>query len=83
MTSMPARRFGLAQRGQITEGFAADFVLFDPAAIRDTATFADPIRQAEGIHSVWVNGTLSYTAQGLTGSRAGRFLARARTAWVQ
>ena len=83
MTSMPARRFGLAQRGQITEGFAADFVLFDPAAIRDTATFADPIRQAEGIHSVWVNGTLSYTAQGLTGSRAGRFLPRARTEWIQ
>jgi N-acyl-D-amino-acid deacylase len=32
---------------------------------------------ARGIHSVWVNGTLSYTAQGLTGDRAGRFLPRA------
>lgn len=83
MTSMPAQRFGLGQRGQITEGYAADLILFDPDTIRDNATFADPIRPAVGIHSVWVNGTLSYTAQGLTGSRAGRFLARARTAWVQ
>lgn len=83
MTSMPARRFGLAQRGQIAEGFAADLVLFGPRNIHDTATFADPIRPAAGIHSVWVNGTLSYTAQGLTGNRAGRFLPRGRTEWVQ
>ncbi|WP_109484527.1 N-acyl-D-amino-acid deacylase family protein [Occallatibacter savannae] len=83
MTSMPAQRFGLAHRGMIAEGYAADLVLFDPATIRDTATFADPIRPAAGIHSVWVNGTLSYTAQGLTGHRAGRFLPRERTEWVQ
>jgi len=83
MTSMPAKRFGLARRGQIAEGYAADLVLFDPDTIQDTATFADPIRSATGIHSVWVNVTLSYTAQGLTGSRAGRFLPRARTEWVQ
>ena len=83
MTSMPARRFGLAERGQITEGYFADLVLFDPRTINDTATFADPIHPAAGIHSVWVNGTLSYTAQGHTGKRAGRFLPRARTEWVQ
>lgn len=83
MTSMPAQRFGLAERGRIAEAFSADLVLFDPKTIRDTATFADPIRPAVGIHSVWVNGVLSYTAQGLTGSRAGRFLPRARTEWVQ
>ena len=83
MTSMPATRFGLAGRGQIAEGRAADLVLFDHRTIRDTATFANPVRPAAGIHSVWVNGTLSYTAQGLTGHRAGRFLPRARTEWVQ
>ena len=83
MTSMPAQRFGLAHRGQIAEGYAADLVLFDPVTIRDTATFADPNRPAFGIHSVWVNGTLSYTAQGLTGDRAGCYLPRARTEWVQ
>lgn len=83
MTSMPAQRFGLAHRGRIAEGYFADLVLFDANTVRDTATFADPIRPAQGIHSVWVNGKLSYTAQGLTGNRAGRFLPRARTEWVQ
>ena len=83
MTSMPAQRFGLAQRGMITEGYYADLVLFDPETIHDAATFADPMRPAHGIHSVWVNGMLSYTSQGLTGSRAGRFLPRAKTEWVQ
>jgi N-acyl-D-amino-acid deacylase len=83
MTTMSARRFGLAQRGAIAENYWADLVLFDPDAIADTATFADPIRPAHGIAGVWVNGALSYTAQGLTGSRAGRFLPRAATEWLQ
>ncbi len=83
MTSMPARRFGLNERGAIAEGHWADLVLFNPQTVEDTATFADPIRPARGIERVWVNGTLSYTAQGITGNRAGRFLARARTEWLQ
>lgn len=83
MTSMPAQRFGLAQRGRVAENHWADLVLFDPETIRDTATFANPIRPAEGIHAVWVNGVLSYTAQGLTGDRAGCFLPRDKTEWVQ
>ena len=83
MTAMPAQRFGLAERGWIRPGFHADLVLFDPATILDTATFADPMRPAQGIHSVWVNGTLSYTADGATGARAGQFLPRARTTWIQ
>jgi N-acyl-D-aspartate/D-glutamate deacylase len=83
MTSLPAQRFGLTQRGTIAEGSWADLVLFDPDTIGDIATFADPIRPARGINAVWVNGALSYTARGLTGTRAGRFLPRAKTAWVQ
>jgi N-acyl-D-aspartate/D-glutamate deacylase len=83
MTSLPAQRFGLVQRGSIAENYWADLVLFDPETIHDTATFADPIRPAEGIRAVWVNGTLSYTAQGLTGNRAGHFLPRDKTDWVQ
>jgi N-acyl-D-aspartate/D-glutamate deacylase len=83
MTGMPARRFGLAERGLIREGYCADLVLFDPERILDTATFADPVQTASGIESVWVNGTLSYTAEGLTGQRAGRFLRRTRTTWLQ
>jgi N-acyl-D-aspartate/D-glutamate deacylase len=82
MTAMPARRFGLRQRGMIREGCYADLVLFDPERIVDTATFADPIRPAKGIEGVWVNGVLSYTADGATGARAGRFLPRDRAAWT-
>jgi N-acyl-D-aspartate/D-glutamate deacylase len=83
MTSMPARRFGLAERGLIRNGYSADLVLFDPAEILDLATFTDPVRPSQGIESVWVNGVLSYTAQGATSSRAGRFLSRGKTPWIQ
>jgi N-acyl-D-amino-acid deacylase len=83
MTAMPAQRFGLARRGLIREGFFADLVLFDPDEIVDTATFSNPIQPARGIVSVWVNGRLTYTAEGPTGARAGRFLPRARTTWIQ
>lgn len=76
MTGMPGKRFRLAQRGLISEGYYADIVLFDPASIMDTATFDDPAQPAKGILSVWVNGVLSYTAEGLSSNRAGRFLGR-------
>lgn len=83
MTAMAAQRFGLSERGWIRAGFHADLVLFDPLTILDTATFTDPVRPAQGIHSVWVNGVLSYTADGATGERAGQFLPRSRTTWIQ
>ncbi|HVC46347.1 MAG TPA: D-aminoacylase [Terracidiphilus sp.] len=77
MTSLSAERFGLVGRGRIRSGYFADLVLFDPLRIRDTATFGDPIRPAEGIQAVWVNGALAYTPAGATTNRAGRFLPRA------
>jgi len=83
MTGMPAQRFGISGRGLIRKGFCADLTLFDPEKIIDTATYADPARTAEGIERVWVNGVLSYTAQGATQERAGRFLPRGRTEWIQ
>ena len=83
MTGLPAQRFGLAERGLIRENYCADLVLFDPDKIIDTATFTDPVRPAEGISCVWVNGILSYTTQGATSHRAGCFLARGKTAWIQ
>jgi N-acyl-D-amino-acid deacylase len=83
MTAMPAQRFGLAGRGLIREGYCADLVLFDPGTIIDTATFSDPVRAAQGIAGVWVNGVLSYSTKGPTTNRAGHFVARGKTAWVQ
>ena len=83
MTGMPAQRFGLEDRGLIRQGYWADLVLFDPEKIVDTATFTDPVRPAEGIRSVWVNGVLSYTDRGAAENRAGQFLARGKTAWIQ
>jgi N-acyl-D-amino-acid deacylase len=83
MTGMPAQRFGLAGRGLIREGYCADLVLFDAQKIIDTATFNQPVSPAEGIAAVWVNGVLSYTAQGATGKRAGQFVVRGKTTWIQ
>jgi N-acyl-D-amino-acid deacylase len=82
MTGMPAQRFGLADRGYIRRDYFADLVLFDPATIIDTATYEEPIRPAAGIVAVWVNGALSYTANGAMGTRAGRFLPRGKTSWI-
>jgi N-acyl-D-amino-acid deacylase len=76
MTGLPAGRFGLAGRGLIREGYWADLVLFDPALVRDAATYADPRRPAAGIAAVWVNGVASSRDQTPTGERGGRFVAR-------
>ncbi len=56
LTGRPARRLRLTDRGLIREGYYADLVLFDPATVRDTATFDNPRQQAEGIPYVFVNG---------------------------
>jgi N-acyl-D-amino-acid deacylase len=72
----------LADRGHIRRDYAADLVLFDSATIIDTATYEEPIRPAAGIIAVWVNGALSYTANGAMGTRAGRFLPRSKTSWI-
>lgn len=76
MTGLSAARFGLAERGEIREGYWADLVLFDPLRVRDVADFTAPQRAAEGIDGVWVNGVLSYRDGQANGARAGRFLAR-------
>ena len=77
MTGLTASRFRLKDRGLLRPGYHADLVLFDPSTIADVATFTDPTRPSIGIHGVWVNGVLSYTADGATGCRAGRFVRRA------
>lgn len=83
MTGLPAQRFGLSDRGLIRKNCAADLVLFDPETILDTATFTEPVQAAQGIAAVWVNGALSYKSEGATGTRAGRFIERGYTQWIQ
>ncbi|NBB84237.1 MAG: amidohydrolase family protein, partial [Alphaproteobacteria bacterium] len=76
MTGATARVFGLADRGTIRPGAAADLVLFDPETVADTATYDHPARPATGIETVWVAGRPVWTDSGATGERPGRFLAR-------
>ena len=57
MTSLPARRMNLTDRGILAPGAFADVLIFDPARFRDRATFAEPTRLAEGLDWVFLNGT--------------------------
>lgn len=74
MTSRPAARIGLEDRGVLAEGMFADIVVFDPEEIRDVATFEDSHRYAEGIVHVLVNGLLTIQDGQHTKERAGQVL---------
>ncbi len=72
MTGLPAKTFGLRDRGVIREGAYADLVVFDPERIIDLATYEDPVQQAAGIDYVLVNGALSLRQGDLGPGRSGR-----------
>jgi dihydroorotase/N-acyl-D-amino-acid deacylase len=74
MTGMSAARFGLVDRGAVRAGAFADLVVFDPGAIADVATYADPHHPPAGIAHVFVNGTAVVRDGGHTGARPGRTL---------
>jgi len=76
MTSLPATKIGLESRGTLKERFWADIVIFDPATIRDNATFDNPHQYPEGIDYVIVNGEVVVGNGRLTGVRSGRVLKR-------
>ncbi len=78
MTSLPAKKFKLAKRGVIAEGNYADIVLFDPNTIMDLATYKEPFKPALGVHSVWVNGEITYEPDKGVMNRNGRMLTPAR-----
>lgn len=59
MSGFPASRVKLTDRGRLAKGFAADVVVFDPATVRDRATFAQPFQYPEGISVVIVNGKIA------------------------
>jgi len=79
MTGLTAAMFGLAGRGMLKEGFAADLVLFDEAAIDETASFEKPVAPAKGIDTVIVNGEPVWREGRPTAARPGRVLQPART----
>ena len=74
MTSLPAQRAGLVHRGVLRPGLAADLLIFNPAAVRDRATFLEPHQYPEGIETVIVNGEIVLHQGSLTGRRPGRVL---------
>jgi N-acyl-D-aspartate/D-glutamate deacylase len=74
MTSSVADRVGLRDRGLLRAGLFADVVLFDPATVRDNATFTDPHQLSTGIRDVWVNGTRVLHDGVHTGATPGRFV---------
>jgi N-acyl-D-amino-acid deacylase len=74
MTGLPAREFGIEQRGILAEGNFADLVIFDPETIIDTATFEEPRRPAAGIDHVFVNGVSVWRGGRATGALPGAVL---------
>ena len=74
MTGQPAARVGLHERGQVRAGMFADLTLFDPARVRDLATFAEPNQYPEGIEYVVVNGQLEVDKGQRTSANNGRVL---------
>ena len=74
MTSFPAARLGLGDRGLVRPGMKADLVVLDPETVRDRATFDEPHRYAEGVSLVLVNGQVVLDEKGMAGARPGRVL---------
>lgn len=77
MTSLPAARMGLTDRGRIAPGLYADLVVFDPATVADRGTFIQPHQYPVGIDYVVVNGQVEVDAGRMTANRGGRVLRHA------
>ena len=74
MTSLPAQKFQLANRGLVKSGYAADLVIFDPQQILDLSTFDKPHAYSTGMYYVIVNGQITVDEQKHNGTRAGQLL---------
>ncbi|RSY79370.1 D-aminoacylase [Sphingomonas koreensis] len=77
MTGLSASTFGLADRGTIAPGMAADITVFDAARVADVATYPDPQRPSAGIAHVIVNGVVGWHSAA-PAARNGRFVRRSR-----
>jgi N-acyl-D-amino-acid deacylase len=80
MSSFPAARLGLPDRGVLRSGMKADLSVFDPARVRDMATFTEPHQYAEGFSHVIVNGAVVFEGGAMTAARPGRVLYGRRSA---
>ena len=76
MTSLPASKVGLHDRGLLNEGMKADITIFDFDSVIDNATYADPFRYSSGIRYVFVNGDMAYHDGAFLETRSGKFLLR-------
>ncbi|HIW81119.1 MAG TPA: amidohydrolase family protein, partial [Candidatus Acetatifactor stercoripullorum] len=74
MTSQPADRMGLKDRGRLLVGAAADVLVFDSLQFKDRATYAEPAVYAQGLNYCIVNGEIAVKQDALTGSRSGKNL---------
>lgn len=72
LTSLPATNLALKGRGRLAQGYLADIVVFDPATIRDHATFEKPQQLATGVRDVFVNGVQVLSGGRHTGATPGR-----------
>jgi N-acyl-D-amino-acid deacylase len=72
LSGQPAGWLKLKRRGTLKAGNYADVVIFDPAAIKDNATYEKPHQLASGVEDVFVNGTQVLKAGTHTGAKPGR-----------
>jgi len=77
-SALPAQRMRLADRGALKRGIWADVVIFDPARVRDPATFEKPSQLSAGMEYVLVNGAAVIDHDLMTGRRPGKVLRGAR-----
>ena len=73
-SALPAQRMRFTDRGVLKAGMWADVVIFDPATVRDLATFADPNQLSQGMEYVLVNGVPVIDQGKMTGARPGKVL---------
>jgi N-acyl-D-amino-acid deacylase len=76
MTSMPAKKMGMTDRGILQKDGIADIVVFDPEKIIDKSTVENPYQYSQGVSEVIVNGKMVLDKSELTGEMAGEFIAR-------
>ncbi len=74
LANLPAKHLKLQKRGEIKTGYFADLIVFDPAKVKDNATYEKPHQYAEGMKDVFVNGIAVFKNGEPTGNAAGRFV---------